>query len=132
MSTTKPIYDRDEAPTDRITDVVLLLADEDGATYDDVREHLDELDLAAFPFDLDVDVDEPIPAGLGPDAQPLKREPFDSLEFLATLDYVDQISFVGADVDEEIELDEHGRDAAAALRAGLDDDQAAALDEVRA
>lgn len=88
MSTTKPIYDRDEAPTDRITDVVLLLADEDGATYDDVREQLDELYLAAFPFDLDINVDEPI------------------------------------------DLTERGRDAAAALHAGLDDDQAAALDEV--
>lgn len=130
MSTMKPLYDRDEAPTDRRTDVILLLAAQDDATYRRVREQLDELDLAPFPFDLDVDVDEPIPIDLGPDAQPAKRDPFDSLEFLATLDYVERVSFVGVDVDEPIGLAGTGRDAAAALRAGLDDDQAAALDEV--
>ena len=132
MSTTKPLFDRDEAPTDRITDVVLMLAAEDDATYARVREQLDDLDFGPFPFDLDVAVDEPIPSDLGPDAQPPKREPFDSLEFLASLDYADRVSFVGVDVDDEIVLADRARDAAAALRAGLDDDQTDALDEVRA
>jgi len=132
MSTNSPLYDRDEATTDRMTDVVLLLAAEDDATYSRLREQLDELDLSAFPFGLEVAVGDPIPANLPPHAQPEKRQPFTTLEFLASVDYLDRFSFVGADVDDEIALTENGRDAAEALRAGLDDEQAAALDEVKA
>jgi hypothetical protein len=121
MSSTQPLYDRDEAPIDRRSDLVLLLADQDDATYSTVLNQLDEIDLDDFPFEITVDLD--FPPALE-DRQPSKREPHDSLEFFVALEYVTDYS------SDPIEFTEKGRDGAAALRAGLDDDQAAAINEV--
>lgn len=120
MTTThKPLYERTEAPTDRVTDLVLLLlAAADDATIASVRGQLAELDVSAFLVDVDVN-DEP--------------EPRESLELLDSLGYLaTRVWHPPERVDEDapIELTERGAAGAAALQAGLDDDQRAALDEV--
>jgi len=125
-SETAPLYERDEAPTDRPTDLVLLLAADDDATYQRIRERLDDLDFGAFPFELDHPLDRPVQMD---DHQPAKRQPYQSLSFLDAIGFVDEF-YVPVDTDERIELTKKGRDGAAALRTGLSDDQESALEEV--
>jgi len=126
MSNQQPLYDRKAAPTDRLTDLVLLLADADGATYATVREQLEGLDLEAFP----IEFDEPIGAPVAMDDYlPERRQPHQCLDFLDAVGYLEEY-YVPVDVDEELALTREGRDGAAALLAGLDDEQAAALREV--
>lgn len=124
--TEKPLYDRAEAPTDQLTDLVLLLADADDATYATVREQLEELDLDAFAIEFDEPIDEPVAMD---DYLPHKRQPHQCLDFLHAVGYLEEY-YVPVDVDESLELNEKGTDGAAALLEGLDDDQAAALEEV--
>lgn len=126
MSSNRPIHKHDEAPTDRITDVVILLAADDDATYERVREKLDAFDFSAFSFDLDVQTGPPVAMD---DHEPPKREPFNSLNFLDIVGYVEDFH-IPVDVDEPIHLTAKGRAGAEALRAGLEDEQAAALNEV--
>lgn len=122
---TKPIQEREEAPTDRSTDAVLLLASCDGATYATVRDSLEALDLDPFPFDVER-VGDPVPANLPPEAQPPEREPFASFSLLDSVGYLESFD---AGVDEPLELTETGLDAVDALRAGLDQEQLEAIVE---
>lgn len=122
-----PLDKRDESPVDRTTDLVLLLAAEDGATYSRIRSQLDSLDLEPFPFEITEKIDGPVQID---EYQPHRREPHSSLEFLEIVGYVDEFDYP-VDVDAPIHLTEKGTDGAQALRAGLHDSQKTVLDEVK-
>lgn len=114
-----PIHLRDHAEIDRVTDLVLLLADQDEATYERMQQQLDALDLSLYPVDDDITIDEPVRQD---DVQPPKREPFNSLDFLGTLGYVEEF-YIPVDEAEQIELTEDGSRAASALRDSFSDVQ---------
>lgn len=114
-----PIHLRDHAEIDRITDLVLLLANQDGATYETMQRQLEALDLSQYPVDQDVIVDEPIRRD---DVQPPKREPHTSLGILVTVGYVEEFH-IPVDETEQIELTEEGKRAASALRDSFSEPQ---------
>ena len=124
-----PLYRRDEAPVNRDTDLILILADQKAATYQRIREQLEKIDFEAFQFELRVPTGEPVPADLEPDAQPAMREPFATLWFLETLRYIPEF-YPPIDVEKPIETTEKGHAAAETLHVGLTDEQATAIEEV--
>jgi len=115
----EPIHLRDHAEIDRITDLVLLLANQDGATYETMQRQLEALDLSQYPVDQEVTVDEPIRRD---DVQPPKREPHTSLGILVTVGYVEEFH-IPVDETEQIELTEEGKRAASALRDSFSEPQ---------
>lgn len=128
MSAQTPLYQRDEAYPEDATDLVLLLAAEDGATYETIREQLEEIVLDAMVIEIE-NIDEPVEPHLGPDAQPESREPFDSLRLLDNVDYIEEFS-VPHYGDEDIALTERGERAVEALRRGMLPNQREALSDI--
>lgn len=128
MSDRKPLYQRDEAYPEDATDLVLVLAAEDGATYETIREQLEEVVLDAMVIEIE-NIDEPVEPHLGPDAEPESREPFDSLRLLDNVDYVEGFS-VPHYGDEEIVLTEKGEEAVEVLRRGMLSNQREALSDI--
>jgi len=118
-----PLHKRDTAPTNRLSDLVLVLAGEDDATYETVRDCLETTDYEAFIFDAPT-TGPPVEFS---DTQPPQREPFHSLDFLDTVNYARFT--VPVDPTATLTLKPRGESAAKALRAGLTDEQIAALGE---
>jgi len=120
-----PIHLRSHAEIDRLTDLVLLFANEDGATYESIQHQLEALDLSLFPVGESVTIDEPVRQD---DHQPRRREPFASLNLLANLEYVEEF-YIPVDETGQLKLTENGRRAASALRSSVSDTQEAAYQD---
>jgi len=124
-----PLYQREEAVPEDATDLILLLAAEDGATYETVREQLEQIEADAMHVEIG-NIGGPVRPDLGPDAEPETREPFESLTLLHNVDYVDEFEPSHSEEGKELALTEKARQAVEVFRRGMLDEQREALEEI--